>query len=177
MTEERQFDPRRRLLGAVVMVVTAIIVVPMLLQAPARHRARDDILTVTRTGRRLQTVWQPAPPAPAAAAVAPPPPPAPVVTAPVAAAPPPAPAAAAVPSQWLVQVGAYVNAAYAILFMQRLRAQGFPAHVHLVRFAHGHGLVVTVGPYDAPRAQAVRTAIAGRDHVDGLLVPAPPPTG
>lgn len=168
MTDERQFDPRRRLLGAVVMVVAAVIILPIILQAPAPHRAGEDVLTVARKGPRVQTVWRPAPAVAATSAPAPP------VARPVAPPPPPAPPpVGAAPSRWLVQVGAYINAADAIALMQRLRAQGFPAHVRLVPFAHGHGLVVTVGPYDASHAQAARTAVAGRDHIEGLVVPAP----
>ncbi|MHB1566267.1 MAG: SPOR domain-containing protein [Acidiferrobacter sp.] len=174
MTDERQFDPRRRLLGAVVMVVAAIILLPIILQAPAPHHVGEDVLTVTRQGPQVQTVWQPASAAANTPASAPVPPVVPPVAAPSSAPPPPALSpAVATPSRWLVQVGAYINAADAIALMQRLRAQGFPAHVRLVQFAHGHGLVVTVGPYDAGHAQAARTAVAGRDHIEGLVVPAP----
>ncbi|MDA8390351.1 MAG: SPOR domain-containing protein [Gammaproteobacteria bacterium] len=180
MAEDRSFDPRRRVLGAVVLVTAAVIFLPMVFKAPRAVAPGDDVLTVVRSGKGLRAQWHPAsapvaairPQAAAAPAVA-------VVrkTAPVVAAPPaPVPSArpaAVPPSSWIVQVGAYVNASDAIAFANRLKTQGFHVHMHLMPLAHSRGIVVTIGPYGQATAAAAVRRIARLDHIRGLVEPGP----
>ncbi len=184
MVEERPFDPRRRIVGAVVLVTVAVIFLPMVFKAPRPVAPGDDVLTVVRDTGGLRTRWQ-APSAPAVTqkVVVPATPPAGPVAAPAAPPSPTArtmavaasgkPATARAPA-WVVQVGAYVNAGDAIAFTDRLKAQGFPAHMHLMSLAHGRGIVVTIGPY-AGGAEAAQAAsrVVRLDHIHGLIEPAP----
>ncbi len=176
MAEDGSFDPRRRVLGAVVLVTAAVVFLPMVFKAPRVVAPGDDVLTVVRDGSGLRTQWHPA-----SAPVTPVQAPAPGAVAPRqarAAAPRPPmapvrPAAVAPPSAWLVQVGAYVNASDAIAFADRLKTQGFRVHMHLTPLAHGHGIVVTIGPYDRTAAGAAVRRVVRLDHVRGLVEPGP----
>lgn len=183
MMDERRFDPRRRLVGAVVLVVVAIVVLPIILQKPVSPRVGQDVLTVQRGANGLTTTWS----APASAVGNPigggqmAPSPAIPVPAPVLVTPVHAvikqPAVTVKPKpvvlHWFVQVGAYVNAADALILEHRLDHQGLPAHVSLVRLSFGRGIIVTVGPYRQTQARRAQAEVAARDHINGFLIQAP----
>ncbi|MHB8254857.1 MAG: SPOR domain-containing protein [Acidiferrobacter sp.] len=188
--EEGPFDPRQRLIGAIVLVVLAVVVLPILLRHPSSHTAGRDVLTIQRAGQGLQTHWSKAAPqsTPGNAVVSPVPAASgsvsadhaehPVPVGSVAAHAPSVPPEAAKPKRvaaapprgsWYVQVGAYVNAVDAIAFGKHLRAQGFPVHVKLARLPSGRGVVVFLGPYTRAQAQKARGAVARRDKVQGIF--------
>ncbi len=193
--EERPFDPRQRVIGAVILVVLAVVILPILLRRPPSRTKGQDVLTIRRTGHTLTTRWAPgrlktqgpkAGPAPTGASVLPPKasygvaagapqPAAPVVSGGAGAAgslrtSPHASLSAPQTGGWYVQVGAYVNASDAISFGHRLHAQGFPAHVKLARLSSGHGVVVILGPYRHTQALTAREAVARRDKIRGFLI-------
>lgn len=193
MVEERPFDPRQRVIGAVILVVLAVVILPILLRRPPSRMKGQDVLTIRRTGSSLTTHWVPGRAQALGRGAGPVLAKAPVLSkkpvggATAAAAKPPAPAASGaggVPGQsarapaprprkggWYVQVGAYVNASDAIAFEHRLHIQGFPAHVKLARLATGHGVVVIVGPYrHNAQALTARDAVARRDKIRGFLI-------
>lgn len=197
--EEGPFDIRQRLVGAVILVVLAVVLLPILLKQPASQVTGHDVLTLKRTSRGLMTSWSQAAQAPGGPATgtgtkplntepvaasvagtitAQAPRESPVLgkkSAPVQKVLTPALKRAAPlvhPSQgqWYVQVGAYVNAVDAYTFKQRLRAQGFPAHTQLTRLPSGRGVVVILGPYRHGYAQSALGAVARRDKVRGVLI-------
>ncbi len=195
MVEERPFDPRQRVIGAVILVVLAVVILPILLRRPPSRTKGQDVLTIRRTGSTLTTHWVSGRPqalgpgaglastkAPVlakkslggatAAEVKPPPPAASGAgVGGLLGQPSHAPAPKPQKGGWYVQVGAYVNASDAIGFSHRLHIQGFPAHVKLARLATGHGVVVIVGPYrHNAQALTARDAVARRDKIRGFLI-------
>jgi cell division septation protein DedD len=177
--EDGSFDAKRRIVGAAILVTAAVVVLPILLQrAPSVVHGRE-ILTVRRAAHGVRAVMAevPARPAPAAPSATPAPvagaqaplaaPPHPT---PISPAPPTPPAPAPVVQQWYVQVGAYVNAADGIAFAHRLKGQGFPAHVKLMRLANSRGVIVILGPYGKGRAQGAERAVKQRDGIQGFVI-------
>ncbi len=194
MVEEKPFDPRQRVIGAVILVVLAVVILPILLRRPPSRMKGQDVLTIRRTDHTLTTHWVQGQPksrgkGPVSMSTA-----APVLSvksaaggAMAAAAKPPAPAVSGAATTkgllskplvaprpqkggWYVQVGAYVNASDALSFRRHLHAQGFPAHVKLAQLASGHGVVVIVGPYRRAEALTARAAVARRDKIRGFLI-------
>ncbi len=178
--EERPFDPRQRVIGAAILVVLAVVILPILLRRPPSHTKGQDVLTIRRTGNTLATHWvrgqskSLGPRAGSASTTVPILSKKPAAGAVAAPARPPAPAASVAPRPqkggWYVQVGAYVNASDAISFRRHLHTQGFPAHVKLAELASGHGVVVIVGPYRHAEALTARAAVARRDKIRGFLI-------
>ena len=198
--EEGPFDPRQRLIGAVILVVLAVVILPILLKRPPSRQTGQDVLTIRRSGHGLTTDWSKATQAataPTQEAAAPPT----IMTSavvpekalPIGAAGSPTRArtpvvraasakpqvlpaqptsmAAAHPlNEWYVQVGAYVNAGDAIAFGRRLRAQGFLVRTRLTRLPSGRGIVVVLGPYSRAQAQRARASVSRRDKVQGFLI-------
>ncbi len=186
--EEGSFDAKRRIVGAAILVTVAVVVLPILLRRPPSAVHGREILTVRRGAHGVQavvadipvvaatksasTVAKTAPtrPAPTARAGAQKPLPLPSRPAPM---PPASPARASlVPAVHAsyVQVGAYVNAADAILFAHKLKEQGFPAHVKLARLVSSRGVIVVLGPYGKRRTQGVLEAIKQRDGIQGFVI-------
>lgn len=188
--EETSFDPRGRLVGAVILVVLAVIILPMLLGHKPAQKAHQDVLVVRRSG----TVFKGAPAGPhgssareavsaGGARVVTPrvpvkPPKVVMATTPKARLISPLPRsarpvpvkAAAVGWDFYVQVGAYANAGGALAFGHKLAGQGFLVHTRLARLAHGRGVIVTLGPYTKLRAERVRAVVARRDGVRGIVI-------
>lgn len=197
--EEGAFDPRRRLVGAVVLVVLAVLVLPALLRRPASQAAGQEVLVVRRSGHSVTSVLAVAPPhssatrgrgqgfrgedAPGNGSGRAPGAPALYAdgAVPVGHRPAPiGPAASKALAQrtpapilpWYVQVGAYINAGDAVAFVHELKGQGFPAHARLARVAHRGGIIVIVGPYKKGQAQDALARVASRDGVHGVLIQA-----
>ena len=172
MREDGSFDAKRRIVGAAILVTAAVVVLPILLQrAPSVVHGRD-ILTVRRAAHGVRVVMAevPARPAPAAPSATPAPLAVPPHPTPISPAPPTLPAPAPVVQQWYVQVGAYVNAADGIAFAHRLKGQGFPAHVILMRLANSRGVIVILGPYGKGQAQGAERAVKQRDGIQGFVI-------
>lgn len=165
--EEVRIRARRRLIGAVVLVVVAVVVLPLLFDTKPRQLP---------AGIDMQVERQDATPQPAAAAVDPvasarrndsPPAPAPAMP----GAPEPAavqaqtPAAAARPAEskgrFVIQVGAFEQAAAAREVRQRIEKLGLQSYQQEVSTSAGKRIRVRVGPYGS-RDDADRVALQVR---------------
>lgn len=169
-----EFDPRHRILGAIVVTGLAVVFIPMILSEapkPAGPGAQRMAIEETLPEPATRVVVTPvAPPEarsdPVASAAGAEPPPA---AAPEPAPPkPPAAAAAAPPaapeSGWVVQVGTFANAANARRLEQQLRAGGESILTERVRLDGGEAVRVRVGPF-ARREQALEARARIRKEV------------
>ena len=170
----QDFDPKHRIIGAVVVVTLAVIFIPMILGeratsfdprestvgAPAEVEGEATKVVVTKVGGAAAPVSgsavanKPTPPrAPAGAPVKPEP-----ATAPVAAAakarPAPAESGASAES-WVVQVGTFSNTANATRLEEKLRADGEAVLAERITLAGGGAVRLRVGPF-RDRAAATR---------------------
>lgn len=160
------FDPKHRIIGAVVVVALAVIFVPMVLgerEAPAPGVA-PLVAAPSAEAENKVAVTRVPPPASATAAVAPSA--VPPAGEPESAAPPPQPAAPAkaagsaeaktVPGNgWVVQVGTFANARNATRLEQKLKAEGQPVRAERVSLSSGKAVRLRVGPF-RERAAALK---------------------
>lgn len=173
-TDQPSFDPKHRIIGAIVVVVLAVILLPIVLSdrppSPEPNSANTAPPSEPATGDNKVAVTVVSRP-PAAAepanipAASPPPPlntPAPV-PAPAPASKPtpakPAPEAKAAPksaaptetkpvaSGWVVQVGTFSNAANAAKLEQKLRAHGDSVRAEQINLEGGKAVRLRVGPF------------------------------
>ena len=174
---------RRRLVGAVALVLAAIIVLPMVMDQEPKPLTQDIQIRIPSQDAAPAhpiAVAQPdivKPPPPAAAPVNPPETVAPAKVAPpaqpAAPVPPPAkaqpalkpadakpePASARVAAaQWILQLGAYQDQANVRLLLAKLKELGYPSYTEKVKTAQGPRTRVRGGPFAtrqaAERAQA-----------------------
>jgi len=173
---------RRRLVGAIVLVLLVIVLAPMFLEREQREQKQDiDIRIPPIPGQAQAPALPPvqappaeppqadhaqpvAPPAqsqalaPAPAAVPPaskPSPPETQLAAPKAA-PATNPANAHPEEGYVIQLGAYTNAANAKQLLQQIKARKFPGYTEPVKTPNGQKTRVRVGPY--PTAEAAEKA-------------------
>lgn len=160
---------RRRLVGAIALVLLVVVFLPMFLDSEPKPLNQDIAITIPP----LPGPDSPAPPATAAVAVAPAspgiPPAAKIETAPALR---PAPAPVAVPKagtpkpepkpaplqqtaadqDYVVQLGAFSNAANARTLQRKLQENKFKAYTEVIRSSGGERTRVRVGPYDSREA-------------------------
>ncbi len=185
---------RRRLIGAAVLVLVGVVVLPLLFDTtprpvavdiPIEIPAKDKVAPLAATGGRTVASGKlaavtadvprdasPPPVEPPPAAEKPAEPPAaekstespsrqadkPAETPPPAPPAPPAPAKAAVPAaRYVVQVGAFSEAASARTARQRVEKLGLKTYTQVVETSSGARTRVRVGPYEE-RAEAERIA-------------------
>jgi DedD protein len=172
-----EFNPRHRIIGAVILVTAAVIFVPMVLSereapplsasaptvAPIEAQREDEVKIAVTDLRRPASdssapVPAPAAPAPAARTME--------AAKPAAAAlaPPPAKAAAASPAKapekvqppktapkldqgWVVQVGTFSNTTNAERLEAKLREEGHAVRTERVTLASGKAVRLQVGPF------------------------------
>lgn len=191
---KKDFNPKHRVVGAIVLVALAVIVLPLIL-----HRGEGDlpgqgdavapmaenqvfVADLTRT----DTIADSPPAAPAAPAVTAPAPPVAAPVPPAAAMPKESPTPTTVPGPktqapappvsvsankgFYVQVGTFGSRANARQLADKLKQHGYRVQLEQVRLASGDALRVRVGPYaqDA-QAQAARTAIKRNLDVQGIV--------
>lgn len=175
--DHSDFDPKHRIIGAVIVVSLAVIFVPMILdrrEAPAELSASDEasaggaqtgeskvVVTPVRPEPRKQTAKVEVP-APAPSAARP--------TTPETAssgAPSGQPAAVAKPARkpesktaalkdsWMVQVGTFTNSANATRLEEQLKKHGHPVRTERVALDSGNAVRLRVGPF-ADKALAVK---------------------
>lgn len=191
-TEELQFRKRarRRLIGAITLVVIAVVVLPMVLdrepqpvtqpldvRIPAREQApalpEPPPAPSAPAGPAGKTAEKPAEKAPEKAAApskpspaepkpAPAKPPAPEV------AKPPKPAAAA-PEAFVVQLGAFSSADNAKQLKDRLASGGISAYTETVTTAQGKQTRVRAGPYPSREAAEKTLARVKLLGLDGIV--------
>lgn len=164
----QDFDPKHRIIGAIVIVALAVILIPMILSnrqspterpdaqplAPGESAAEPDKVAVTKLAppesvdESKQATVQVAPetdaPSPAVAAAK-------SSEVQAAAAPTKAPAAdagaKAANAGWVVQVGTFSNAANATRLEKKLRAVGQPLLVEHITLEGHKAVRLRVGPF------------------------------
>lgn len=190
---------KQRLVGAIVLVALAVIFVPMLLQGnrrsgipmfgsnvptkPAAKAGEIDIplqVPAPAPAAPATVVEQPAKPDAVPAVKPPAATPAAPAGKPAAPAqtlkPLAAPASPAAPpaESWAVQVGSFGESHNALKLRDSLRAKGYPAYVEEVKVDKGTSYRVRVGPMLARSdAEALRTKLAAKAHVRGIVVHQP----
>lgn len=173
------FDPRHRVVGAVILVLLGVVFLPMILSeerahdpaAPAAEPAEPP--AETDDGRVFISRVTPVEPG---APVLPVEKTAPVVPGAKAGPPPAAPPPAAPPEReaWLVRVGTFSRAANVKKAVARLRAEGYTPHTGQVDTPQGRATRVWVGPFKSRREAArAREGIRKEMGLDGLVVAAP----
>lgn len=168
---------RRRLVGAVVLVLLVIVFVPMFLDREQRPQKQDIDIRIPAIPGQSQAPQPPAlppsPPEPAAAVSPPPPPDKPAVApsapsaagdgasatnpphpaAPAPAEPAPKPAElvkrpeAKAAQSYVIQVGAFADPANARHLVEKLKAEKVPAYTEPVKTSQGEKTRVRAGPY------------------------------
>lgn len=173
---------RRRLVGAIVLVLLVVVLVPMFLEREPRLQKQDIDIRIPPVPGQTQAVppeasappasAQPATPSPAPAEAPPAVPTAPAeppVAAPsTPASPPAAPssesaAATAASPAFVIQLGAFSNTAKAKELMQLLKSNKFPAFTEMVTTPRGDRVRLRVGPYASEAA-----AQQARDRIKTL---------
>jgi DedD protein len=195
----KDFNPKHRVIGAIVLVSLGVIFVPMILDErtpPAAALAQLSEIPAPETKILVTDVAQgPEQAAPGSSVDS-----APSGTIPVAAAPSPPVAhvdetstvnqqqkVAAHPAvqpptkphvqrahedehkTWFVQVGTFSNGENAKQLANKLKARGFPVHLEKVALADTGAMRVRVGPYTNVQAKQVQTEIKRKVGVNGLL--------
>jgi DedD protein len=173
---------RRRLVGAIVLVLLVVVFVPMFLDREQRPQKQDIDIRIPPIAGQSQGPQPVAPPPDAAAGV----PPAPAPDKPAAAptpsaseaAPPPSPPRAETPppdpapkpieaakkpdakttDSYVIQVGAFSDPANARHLVDKLKAEKVPAYTEAVKTPQGEKTRVRAGPY--PTLAAAETGRA-----------------
>ncbi len=158
---------RRRLVGAVALVLAAVIVLPMVMDQEPKPLTQDIQIRIPSQDAAPAhpiAVAQPdivKPPPPAPAPVNPPETVAPAKVAPPAKAQPalkpadakPEPARARVAAaQWILQLGAYQDQANVRLLLAKLKELGYPSYTEKVKTAQGPRTRVRGGPFATRQA-------------------------
>ena len=169
------FDPRHRIIGAIVVTALAVVFIPMVLsqgppagpestravvETPAPERANRVVVTPVRPpGAATEPAETRAEPEPAK---------------PRAAAPAEAEAPARFEAGWVVQVGTFANAANARRLEQKLRAGGESILTERVRIASGEAVRLRVGPFaDRDAAQQAQARIRKEVGLKGVVLAYP----
>ncbi|HEY8554452.1 MAG TPA: SPOR domain-containing protein [Burkholderiales bacterium] len=184
----QDFDPKHRIIGAVVVVALGVIFIPMILgnrgvppagTAPAGEQTRVAISQVAPPAPAAEPLpaappTAPATPAPAAPVPADTAPAAKTMEADKAAAPrqtkqtqvakAQAPETRAVASGWVVQVGTFTDTANAARLESRLRSQGQAVLTERIELDGRKAVRLRVGPF-AERAAALRAQQRIEKHV------------
>ncbi|MFL6653617.1 MAG: SPOR domain-containing protein [Sulfurifustis sp.] len=193
----QDFDPKHRILGAVIIVALAVIFVPLVLRerstVPVTENP-ENARTSSASGAENRVVVTEVPPPGTATKPATSVPVAPVaeptktVTVelkPAAVEPKPAPAAepkpvaepktAPAPSTgWVVQVGTFANAANASRLEQKLRAEGQPVRADQIQLETGKAVRLRVGPFrDRAGALKAQERIQKELGVKGVVLAYP----
>lgn len=189
---KKPFNPRHRVIGAVLLIVVAAIALPFVLnrkhyqETPA---AAPGVKTVVMDV--APTVSSPSPTSPQTPAAVP----ASTVVAATPAVPPSPPAAvAAKPAspvartrgshaipivakpavharRWYVQLGTFSKPENARALQHKLAVRGFSVHLEPVKLAHGRGTRVRLGPYSDERAaKAMLERVRKKAGVAGVTV-------
>jgi len=149
---------RRRLVGAITLVLLVVVFLPMFLDSEPKPLNQDIAITIpplTGPDSSSQSVTAaPAVASPARTETVPPvrPVPAPEA-APKAEAPEPKPAPQVAASQdYVVQLGAFSNAGNARALQRKLQENKFKAYTEVIKSSGGERTRVRVGPYDSREA-------------------------
>jgi DedD protein len=185
-----EFNPKYRIVGAIVLVALVVIFVPMILsgrepppelkgarEAPPRAEIAETRMVVTpiadeaepKESSEAAQVTPPAEskPAPEAEPVAP------VEKPAVAKKPEPAPAkpaAVKIEDGWMVQVGTFSNTENATRLRDRLKSLGHSVHADSVTVGGKKAMRLRVGPFaDRARADRAQAQIRKETGVAGVV--------
>lgn len=176
-SSRKDFNPKHRIVGAIVLVSLAVIFVPMLLDKHDAPAVSAAVVQLTQIPAETQEMVADVAPASSSPSAAPAPSdatiPAGTASAPSTATAPAKPApmpavqtttptkrvasspARAMPTAvhgggkgWFVQVGTFSQAHNAEQIAHRLKAHGYPVSLERVALAEGRALRVRVGPYE-----------------------------
>jgi DedD protein len=151
---------RRRLVGAIALVLLVVVFLPMFLDSEPKPLNQDIAITIPPLPGR-DSSSQPATAAPTAVAPSSPVvPPAKTEAAPVTVPkaetpkpePRPAPVQQAADEDYVVQLGAFSNAANARALQRKLQENKFKAYTEVTKSSSGDRTRVRVGPYDSREA-------------------------
>ncbi len=178
-----EFEPRRRIIGAIILVTLAFVALSMVLQDKPGVEDKDASAPAPDTRIVVAPVPERSPPPTMDAAgstahpVTPKTPTAtPAAKPPVVAESKPAPAVnkvspthktsspAAGAGDWMVQVGTFSESANARRLGEKLKARHFPVHLNVVSLDKGRAVRVQAGPF-ASKAKA----IAARNDIEKHL--------
>ncbi|OGI43351.1 MAG: hypothetical protein A2150_00735 [Candidatus Muproteobacteria bacterium RBG_16_64_11] len=192
--DNHDFDPKHRIVGAVILVALAVIFLPMILNKQPEPPAVAPIAGIPPTDSKVVTApVAPREPAPAAEPAKEP---APAVKEPVSEPPavkPAAPAAkpatpekkpdkpavknkpaAKVEKGWVVQVGVFASAENAKHLRDKLRKQGFAAEIDNLTVDAKSMARVRVGPYrDNAAAKTAQAHLQNEAGVKGVVLAYP----
>jgi DedD protein len=189
-----EFDPKHRIVGAIVLVALVVIFVPMILsgrepppelkgarEAPPRAEVTETKMVVTpvpveepqppestETLKVVQVPVEPKPvPMPEAKPVAP------VEKPAEAKKPDPAPAkpaAAKIEDGWMVQVGTFTNLQNATRLRDKLKSLGLSVHTDTVTVSGKKAMRLRVGPFaDRAKADRAQAQIRKETGVAGVV--------
>lgn len=187
-----EFDPKHRVVGAIVLVALVVIFVPMILSGRepppelkgAREAAPRAEVTETKTVVTPVPVEQPQPPESSEAmkVVEVPVEPKPVPESkPAAQAEKPAeakkpdpapakPAAAKIEDGWMVQVGTFTNLQNATRLRDKLKSLGLSVHTDTVTVSGKKAMRLRVGPFaDRAKADRAQAQIRKETGVAGVV--------
>lgn len=185
MSDSRNFDPKHRIIGAVIVVSLAVIFVPMILdrrEAPAELTSVDKVSApAAEAGERKVVVTPVRPELPRAtpraekSSTAPSPSASPAPPAAVARAPvKPAEPKSTVKNGWVVQVGTFTNSTNATRLEEQLKKHGHTVRVERVALDRGNAVRLRVGPFrDKPLAVKAQGQIQKQVGVQGVVLAYP----
>ncbi len=186
----QDFDPKHRIVGAIVIVALAVILIPLILSERESSNGEPDAAPVVAEepsgdGNKV-AVTTLSPPTPAAESVVNTPAPSPEEKtsstkvdakpkAPEAKPAPPRQAETKTPSSgWVVQVGTFSNTANASRLEKKLRAQRQPVLTERVTVAGSAAVRLRVGPFgDGAAALKARERINKDVGVKGVVLAYP----
>jgi DedD protein len=190
--DNHDFDPKHRIVGAVILVALAVIFLPMILNKQPEPPAVAPIAEIPPPDSKVVTApvapLEPASATPTAPAVSEPPrEPAQAPPALKPAEPAPAPAvkpakkvekpekpAAKVKKGWVVQAGVFASAENAKQLRDKLRKQGFMAEIDNLTVDAKSMARVRVGPYpDNAAAKAAQARLQKEAGVKGVVLAYP----
>lgn len=194
--DKQGFNPKHRIIGAIVLVALAVIFVPMILDDRPPPKSTQQINEIPTPDTKIVVTpvipdiaapnIAPAKPIPSISAQpeAPPPAPKPVIkpelekpaAALVQKAPTPkAPAAnASAKSGWVVQLGAFSNPDNAQRLQKKLKQHGYTAVLDNITLDKGRGVRVLVGPYVSnDEAKSIQARIQSQAGVKGVVLAYP----
>lgn len=176
------FEPRHRIVGAIILVTFGLVLFSALLDDQPRMRPAGPVVEsgTPETKIVVTPVPQPALPRTGVAAPTPAPikpaPPTTVAqparpTAPVEPAPGPVAKAAPVIDQYMVQVGVFANSANARELRDRLQGERYAVELKVIALKQGTGVRVRVGPYGRKTdAEAAQESIRKKFDIKGTVL-------
>jgi DedD protein len=186
-----EFNPKHRIVGAIVLVALVVIFVPMILsgrepppelkgtrEAPPRAEITETKMVVTpvpaeepklpESTETMKVVQVPVEPKPLPMPEAKPAPPVEQTKKPEPA--PAKPAAAKIEDGWMVQVGTFTNLQNATRLRDKLKSLGYSVHADSVTVGGKKAMRLRIGPFaDRAKADKAQAQIRKETGVAGVV--------